>query len=872
MEWLYAKHQPLKQWLRYFSLLLAGVLVGLVLMTTALAQSALAADATWTDNGSTSLLYGNETYTKSTDQALHKTLGIDASALVYIKKTGNTTTKVIFFQAPSGSSGDVTASHKTYTLTAPNTYTEADTKQITVAAPSENNANVSCDVQGLGWIICPLSNNLASAMDWMYNRLEAFLEVKPLQTTNQNSGVYIAWSIMRNIANVAFIVAFLVIIYSQITSAGISNYGIKKTLPRLIAAAVLVNMSFVICAVLLDISNIAGYAVQDMFIGIKNTVMTLGQNTNVPADWGWEEVTSTILGTPVAAGAAVYFGKELLPFLLPLLVGVSLALLVVLLVMAARQALIVILIVISPLAFVCYLLPGTEKWFEKWKEVFATMLLFFPAFAVAFGGAQLAGMLIIQSANGPNGAMMHILGMAVQIAPLALTPLMLKLGGGVLNRFTGLVNDKKRGAFDRSMNWARDKQQTIRNNKLANAGRRNVISRARRNMDHSRRRDKAALENSEKALELSYLRSRRNAEMDRQRRGLERDKQLAETGLETDWAEHQEHNAAAAARELKLRTMKDKQAYAQSRLDSRYEEFRAGKYKGQTQAEIMQQMAGRSAEDRRFAAELTQDMADAQQFAQGVATEALRKNNAQRVQNKVFAEEMVNNQALQQYAGGIHEYGADSALANAVATTRGESAKSVEEANQVLDYFEANAGQRQALAKGESVTLTNSSGVSRRFDANNLYVREAALAQQLELGTVNEVVELIGTLPPEFRDSLKSGLAKSGVKSKAPFLGGKLIDDIVKGAINSPADVQKHVASWIQEGKFKADDLVSTDAQGVDYLINTLQANPGGIITPEARAKLAEKIDTIMDSRNIELNRSVTEAAAEKFSTLRNML
>ena len=136
--------------------------------------------------------------------------------------------------------------------------------------------------------------------------------------------------------------------------------------------------------------------------------------------------------------------------------------------MAARQALIVILIIISPLAFVCYLLPGTEKWFKKWRDLFLTMLVFFPAFAVIFGGAQLAGIIIIQNATGANGGIMQILGMVVQVIPLALTPIILKLSGGVLGKFAGFVNDKNKGLYDRSKNWSKDRRETIKNKKLAN--------------------------------------------------------------------------------------------------------------------------------------------------------------------------------------------------------------------------------------------------------------------------------------------------------------------------------------------------------------------------------------------------------------------
>ncbi len=196
----------------------------------------------------------------------------------------------------------------------------------------------------------------------MYSALQQFLKTKPLETTNQNSGIYLAWVIMRNISNVAFIVAFLVIIYSQLTSVGISNYGVKKMIPRLVIAAVLVNLSFTICAILLDLSNIAGYAFQDAFMGIKNTISTVGENTST---WTWSEVISTALSNGALAIGAITFTTELLPMLVPAATLAGLTLLLILLIMAARQALIIILIIISPLAFVCYLLPGTEKWFKN---------------------------------------------------------------------------------------------------------------------------------------------------------------------------------------------------------------------------------------------------------------------------------------------------------------------------------------------------------------------------------------------------------------------------------------------------------------------------------------------------------------------------
>ena len=54
------------------------------------------------------------------------------------------------------------------------------------------------------------------------------------------------------------------------------------------------------CAVLLDLSNVTGYAFQDAFMGIKNTISTVGENTGV--GWTWSEVIMMILSNGALAG------------------------------------------------------------------------------------------------------------------------------------------------------------------------------------------------------------------------------------------------------------------------------------------------------------------------------------------------------------------------------------------------------------------------------------------------------------------------------------------------------------------------------------------------------------------------------------------
>ena len=837
MEWLISYRQLLNKWLQWFMLLIAGMLVGIFLNTLTHSTSVYAADAKWDGHD---LTYSNKKYTRLTDDNKVKKFNLPDNSLVFINEDKNKKeVKVIYF--PSGEISSLSsATYAVYSFTPPDTYNQTDTSTISIESPSENSTSTSCDVQGIGWFICPVSNWLADGIDYMYSALQQFLKTKPLETTNQNSGIYLAWVIMRNISNVAFIVAFLVIIYSQLTSVGISNYGVKKMIPRLVIAAVLVNLSFTICAILLDLSNIAGYAFQDAFMGIKNTISTVGENTST---WTWSEIISTALSNgalAVGAGYAVSLAltTELLPMLVPAAALAGLTLLFILLIMAARQALIIILIIISPLAFVCYLLPGTEKWFKKWRDLFLTMLVFFPAFAVVFGGAQLAGIIIIQNASGPNGAIMHVLGMLVQIIPLAITPLIMKFSGGVLGKFAGFVNDKNKGLYDRTKNWSKDRRETIKNKKLANPNMaRFNPNRLRRWADHNSRLRKKNLETSQKNAENSFRDTARYKKSDL--------------------------DARQASRRADLLSAQDDNRYTEATLGHAPTDT-YGKYDRALRAKFTKYSNWRDAQQAQF-------MSDIKDLETEIAVSGLIKNNAQRQQHSEFAEQLINSKELQEKAGGNvfkdangNLIGANAALASAIATSRSEYAKSVDEAHQIMKHYKLSAGQRQKIALGNSVTLSDGTVL----DSNNIFVREAAIEEQIKYGTATEVAELLSELPPEFYSSAASALAESGVKNKASFLGGKLIDDMLKGAINNRDDLMNYFADWLQGGKYKPETLATTDADAVKLLMEAV--NTTSVISNKKRQDIRDVIDTILTDKRLSAN--ATDAAKEQFKIFRDML
>ena len=845
MEWLISYRQLLNKWLQWFMLLIAGMLVGIFLNTLTHSTSVYAADATWDGHD---LTYSNKKYTRLTDNNKVKKFNLPDNSLVYVNEDKNKKeVKIIYF--PSGEISSLSsATYAVYSFTPPDTYDQTDTSTISIDPPSENSTSTSCNVQGIGWFICPVSNWLADGIDYMYSALQEFLKTKPLETTNQNSGIYLAWVIMRNISNVAFIVAFLVIIYSQLTSVGISNYGVKKMIPRLVIAAVLVNLSFTICAILLDLSNIAGYAFQDAFMGIENTIATVGENTTT---WTWSEIISTALSNGALAVGAGYvvsiaLTTELLPMLVPAAVLAGLTLLLILLIMAARQALIIILIIVSPLAFVCYLLPGTEKWFKKWRDLFLTMLVFFPAFAVVFGGAQLAGILIIQNATGSNAAIMHVLGMLVQIIPLAITPLIMKFSGGVLGKFAGIVNDKNKGWYDKTKNWAKDRREIAKNNKLANENmRRFNPNRLRRWADHRSRDRKKRLETSQTNAENSFRGTDRYKRSDLEARRANKRSELLSAQDDNRYLEATLGHAPTDTH--KKRHLHDR---ALRRVSSAYENW----------------------QDLKDRQKQTAFMDDIKDLETEIAVSGLIKNNAQRQQHSEFADQLINSKELREKAGGNvfkdangNLIGANAALASAIATSRSEYAKSVDEARQIIKHYKLSSEERQGLALGR-ISINLPGGV--RLTRDSIFVREATIEEQVKYGTAAEVAELLSELPPEFRASAASALAESGIKSRANFMGGKLIDDMLKGDINNRSDLMNYFANWLEGGKYKPETLATTDADAVKLLMEAV--NTTSVLTNEGRQDLKEAIDTILTDKRLSAN--ATKATKEQFKIFRNML
>lgn len=440
--------------------MLSAVTIALFASVLALSRPAAAADAERSTKNDT-VIYQKHTYTridKASFASGEKTKSLPIAGYDGYKYEDNDGIHLILTEgdAKTATEGQAVSYLLRSGIYDPSTQSSSTKVSIANAPEADGDDDGDNCKVNVGWFVCPATQLIADRMDGVLDIIKSFLIVHTLQTdTTKNNPIYEIWQKVRDVSNVCFVLVFLLIIYAQITNQGLSNYGIKSMLPRLIIGAILVNVSYWISGALVDTSNVLGSSIQQFFTDVRHGLSSHGR---LGDELSWTGVTGVVLAGGGVLGKVVVANGGIGPsltLLTTMLVGAIVAAIVAMVVLAMRQALITLCIIVAPLAFVAYVLPSTNKYFDKWKDLFATMLLMFPLISFIFGAAQLAGYAII--ANAGDSITQIIIGLAVQVAPIAITPLIIKLSGNLLGKLAGIVNNPNRGIIDRTRNWAQER-------------------------------------------------------------------------------------------------------------------------------------------------------------------------------------------------------------------------------------------------------------------------------------------------------------------------------------------------------------------------------------------------------------------------------
>ncbi len=240
-------------------------------------------------------------------------------------------------------------------------------------------------------LVCPLFDKVSRIFaDGGKDLISNFLAVEPLGFTGD---LYNTWDAIRTLANIAFIFIFLFIIFANTASMDIKNYSIRRMLPRLIAAAVLVQASFLISALIIDFGNLMGVGIGSLIHSALHGGSTTGFSISLLVN------DITAIGAALVVLALVNWALAA-----PLMLVIIIAVIGFIATLAIRYLLIGILVVVSPLAFAAMVLPNTEQYFNKWRTMLVRLVLMYPIIIAILSVASNVGSLIPVSVNSGSTA------------------------------------------------------------------------------------------------------------------------------------------------------------------------------------------------------------------------------------------------------------------------------------------------------------------------------------------------------------------------------------------------------------------------------------------------------------------------------------
>ncbi len=283
----------------------------------------------------------------------------------------------------------------------------------------------------ISWFVCPIVSSIQDIMNTVGSTITSYLTI-PSSYFNPNSNtgqpMYEAWNSVRDISLSLLAIVALVMIFSQALSIGpFDAYTVKKILPRLIIAAILITLSWPLIGLAIGISNGLGdgirYIIYEPFRNLQNVNFSGGDEA--------------LVGGLGIGGALGLFG------ILTLGIMAALALFTGLVIIVIRQIVVILLAILAPLALVLYILPGTEKAWKLWWNSFWGALIMFPLIEAFIALGSVFSKIAMSGGN--TGVLDKIIAYIAIYLPYFLLPATIRLSGGMMQAVGGVVTRGSRG-------------------------------------------------------------------------------------------------------------------------------------------------------------------------------------------------------------------------------------------------------------------------------------------------------------------------------------------------------------------------------------------------------------------------------------------
>lgn len=307
----------------------------------------------------------------------------------------------------------------------------------------DDNLSVQCSFNAFNpasYFICPLIAGFITAMNELDQAITDQLNVNTatLIQGDEADDFKQVWTNMRNLAiSFIVIVGLLMVIGTAVEVGPFDPYTVKKVMPRLLVAVIVISLSWPLVIFLIDASNSLGLTIKGLIQQPFEDIL------NKPIQFSGGQQWAAAAGI---AGAGVALGiVGLLSFVATAFLGVALAFLVLVL----RQILVILLAIIAPIAIAMYILPNTQKAGKAWWDLFARALLVFPIIAAFIATGRVFAAITVANSGGSPGPINGFIAFFAYYGPYFALPFAFRLAGGAVAQIGGFVNDRGRGGFDR---------------------------------------------------------------------------------------------------------------------------------------------------------------------------------------------------------------------------------------------------------------------------------------------------------------------------------------------------------------------------------------------------------------------------------------
>jgi hypothetical protein len=288
------------------------------------------------------------------------------------------------------------------------------------------------------------------------------------------AGLKTAWGVMRIISTVLIVGIALFMILAQIFNfSGVSAYTVKKVMPRLVIAVILIQLSWFLATNFVAVINVIGRGLEELLYapfggeaeaGSLSHIMGIFKN---PDNFSGPDAAKVeLVGAGLIFGSIIFIAAGGIFGLLAAAIAIIIAIVMALAILTLRKALLAFLIVLAPLALVMWILPNTQKTWQKWWENFTKLLLMFPLIV----GFLAIGKIFayISASTGQGSIITYFVIIVSYFGPFFMIPKTFKMSGTMMSAAAGGVKafgDRSKKGIMESKPMANFKQSRDYNKK-----------------------------------------------------------------------------------------------------------------------------------------------------------------------------------------------------------------------------------------------------------------------------------------------------------------------------------------------------------------------------------------------------------------------